>query len=60
MLNRCLLRDNLQYMMMLKAQTNYYKNQKNGLVRLFERTKNIGKSDVEVLNANFPQFQKEP
>ena len=52
------LRDNLQMLLKLKAQTNYYKNQKAGLINMWERTKNITKSDAEILKQNFPIFQE--
>ena len=52
------LRDNLSMLLKLKATTNYYKNQKVGLINAFKRMKNINKTDAQVLKENFPIFQE--
>ena len=52
------LRDNMQMLLKLKGQTNYFKNQKAGLINMWERTRSLGKSDAQRLKDNFPIFQE--
>ena len=48
----------MQMLLKLKGQTNYFKNQKAGLINMWERTRSLGKSDAQRLKDNFPIFQE--
>ncbi len=52
------IRDNLQMMLKLKAQTNYFKKQKAGLADLFERNGTIRGADTKSLKDNYSIFQE--
>ena len=51
------IRDNLKYLLKLKAETNYFRNQKSGLLDAFSNGR-ADKADFKTLKDNFPQFQE--
>ena len=52
------LRDNMQYLLQLKATTNYFKNQKTGLLNTWNRLGKANVEDAKVLKENFGLFQE--